>query len=256
MSQDKSDPEVKITQVGDNPVAIFVRGVTQHWWLIPVTLAVAGSLVIAGLAVVRASEQPSALLAPTSTLVPVPPTATPMPTATATPTSTTVEPTPTATPVSATATPTATATPVPPGAPAFRAGPVASLRPLNDEITRDRDGLVEVFFSNPALNDVAMIVEMFVLVPSGIHVYSESFGTTAAGTIQTLFEAPPGTARTISIKIKSEKVGRFFVQFSGIYYPQGKKDLFNPISLTHPFTVWEPSGDPLNQQHGTPTPTP
>ncbi|MCH7888352.1 MAG: hypothetical protein IIA00_03635, partial [Proteobacteria bacterium] len=80
-----------------------------------------------------------------------------------------------------------------------------------------------------------------------IHVYGESFAqATAAGTVRGLFEMPPGTSRTIPIYIKAEKTGRFFVHFSGQYWPEGNKDAFQPISLTTPITVSAISPEPLS----------
>ncbi|MDY6964872.1 MAG: hypothetical protein SVM80_02715 [Halobacteriota archaeon] len=66
--------------------------------------------------------------------------------------------------------------------------------------------------------------------------------------------------RTINLNIKAEKTGEFFIHFSGLYYPDDNKDMYNPISLTHPLTVEEPSKDPYDpsptQQLPESTPTP
>ena len=52
---------------------------------------------------------------------------------------------------------------------------------------------------------------------------------------------PPGSARTISIDLKGDKVGTYTVHFSGLYWPGDNKDNFNPLSLSHPFEVKEAS---------------
>ena len=136
----------------------------------------------------------------------------------------------------------------------FRVGPVVKLRPVNDEIDSSRDGLVELSFSNPSLNDVALHGDFYVSVPSGIHVYGQGLGlATAAGTAYGQFTAPPGTARTIYLNIKADEtaVGKtYFIHFIGQYWPGDNKDAFNPFSLTHPFTVLEASPNPHD-----PTPT-
>ena len=146
--------------------------------------------------------------------------------------------------------PTHTATPVPPISSvqeAFRVGPTVRLRPVNDMIDRDMDGIVEILFRNPALNDTNMVVDLTVSIPSGFHLYGEGFATdTAAGAASGSFRVPPGQSRTIFLNIKAEKTGRSIVHFSGVYWPQGNKDLFNPVSLTHPFVVNEPSPEPFN----------
>ena len=51
----------------------------------------------------------------------------------------------------------------------FRVGPTVVLRPVNDVITKDEDGLVELYVDNPSLNDVTLNVDARISVPSGIH---------------------------------------------------------------------------------------
>jgi len=151
-------------------------------------------------------------------------------------------PTPTAEP-----TVTETATPAPTEA-KFRVGPTVTLRPVNDVIDKSQDGLVELYMNNPSLNDVTLTADVQIAVPSGIHVYGEGFGYgAAAGTVAGKFTVPPGTVRTIHINIKADKVGDFTVHFTGLYWPDGDKDAFQQISLTHPLTVKEPS-KPLDSE--------
>lgn len=127
----------------------------------------------------------------------------------------------------------------------FRAGPTIKIMPLNDMINKSADGIIELYFDNPSLNDVPLAVDLHISVPSGIHIYGQGFGDAiAAGVLFAKFEVPPGTVRTAYINIKSEKTGDFFVQFSGLYFPGTNKDLFQPLSLSYPFTVYEPSPDP------------
>ncbi len=129
----------------------------------------------------------------------------------------------------------------------FRVGPTVTLRPLNDVINKSQDGLVELYMYNPTVNDVTLTADVQISVPSGIHVYGESFASGgAAGTVAGTFTVPPGTTRTISINIKSEKTGTFTVHFTGLYWPGDDKDAFQQISLTHPLTVNEPSPDPMD----------
>ncbi len=116
---------------------------------------------------------------------------------------------------------------------------------MNDVIDRSQDGLVELYMYNPTVNDVTLTADVQISVPSGIHVYGESFAAGgAAGTVAGTFTVPPGTTRTISINIKSEKTGDFTVHFTGLYWPGDDKDAFQQISLTHPLTVNEPSVNP------------
>ena len=146
--------------------------------------------------------------------------------------------------------PTPTATPVPPQlssiAGAFRVGPTTSIRPVNDIISFNQDGLIEVMFRNPILNDVAMEVELSVSVPAGFHLYGEGLASdVAAGTASAHYTVHPGHTRTVYLNVKAAKIGQSTLHFSANYWPAGNKDLFNPTSLTHPFTVTEASKDPL-----------
>ena len=142
----------------------------------------------------------------------------------------------------------------------FREGPVVRLRPVTDKIDVSKDGLVELFFSNPSLNDITLQGDIYVSVPSGIHVYGEGFGLAgAAGTVYGQFTAPPGTARTIYLNIKADEtaVGKtYFIHFSGQYWPDGDKDAYNPISLTHPFEVLKASPNPEDSRPTNPNQIP
>jgi hypothetical protein len=109
---------------------------------------------------------------------------------------------------------------------------------------------------NPSLNDVVLHLEAHVMVPAGLHIYSEQYAwATAAGVAYApAFEIPPGTARTISIHVKADenaRIGPYTLHFTGLYYPGNNKDLYNPISLTYPVEVKEAS-----DMNDFPTPTP
>lgn len=121
----------------------------------------------------------------------------------------------------------------------FRVGPIVKLRPLLDEIeVHNESDLIELFFSNPALNDVDLTVEMWVSVPANFHIWGEGFSfSSGAGTVYGSFDVPPGASRTIYLHAKASKEGDYSVHFSGIYYPDGNKDDYYTISLTHPIKV-------------------
>ena len=163
----------------------------------------------------------------------------------------TPEPQPTEQPAEPTPVPpTPTPTPIPPKLDtiegAFRVPPTSSIRPVNDIISYNQDGLIEVMLRNPVLNDIAMEVELTVSVPSGFHLYGEGLvSDLSAGTASAHYVVHPGHARTIYLNVKGAKLGSSTLHFSANFWPAGNKDLFNPISLTHPFTVTEASADPL-----------
>ena len=130
---------------------------------------------------------------------------------------------------------------------AFRVGPTVRLRPVNDIIDQHNDGIVEIIFRNPSLNETAMVVDLTVSLASGLHVYGEGFALdSAAGTASGTYNVPPGQSRTVYLNVKAEKSGRLPLQFSGAYWPEGNKDLYNPISLSHSFNVRQTSPNPLS----------
>lgn len=203
------------------------------------------------------SPTPSPTPTPTATPSPTPspsPSPTPSPTPTQSPTPT-LAPTPSPTPPTPTPTPTQTATTTAPtGGEKFRVGPVVKLRPLNDVACPGEDGLIELYMSNPSLNDVTLTVEVWVEIPSGIHVSGEGFAVdTAAGVAHALFEVTPGTSKTVHVNIKpigSYEEREVFIHAYGYYWPGQNKDNSYPISLTHPFKIRKTCPPP------TTTPTP
>jgi hypothetical protein len=124
----------------------------------------------------------------------------------------------------------------------FRVGPTVRLRPLNSNIEKDKDGIVELFLNNPSLNDISLELDMSISVPSGIYIYGEDWGMSGgAETVVGHFSVPPGSSRTITLHIKGTEKGDFPVHFGGMYWPDGDKDKWNPISLDNSFKVIEPS---------------
>jgi len=157
--------------------------------------------------------------------------------------------------VTGAATSTMTVTPVPTEG-KFRVGPSVTLRPVTDLIETNQDGIVELFMNNPSLNDVTLNVDARVSVPSGIHVYGQSFGEGAgAGVVAGTFSVPPGTSRTIILVIKADKsarIGSHTIQFTGLYWPGNNKDSYQPLSLTYSVTVKEPSKNPESADPSNP----
>ncbi len=177
------------------------------------------------------------------------------PTVTATTAAPTATATPTATPAQTTAAPTVAAT-----AGKFRVGPSVTLRPVTDVIEANQDGIAELFMNNPSLNDVTLNVDVRISVPSGIHVYGQSFGEAAgAGVVAGTFSVPAGTSRTIAVVIKADKsarIGSHTLSFTGLYWPGDNKDAFQPLSLTYPITVKEPSKNPESAEISNPKAVP
>lgn len=134
----------------------------------------------------------------------------------------------------------------------LRVGPTVVLRPVEDQITIRQDGLVELYIDNPSLNEATLHVDLRVSVPSGLHVYGQGFSLAgAAGTLYGQLDVRPGSAQTVYMNIKASEsaVGKnFYIHFSGLYYAGENKDLYNPISLTHPIWVVAASPEPDNPE--------
>jgi hypothetical protein len=139
----------------------------------------------------------------------------------------------------------ATVVPASAAAEKFRENPQTRLRPVEDVITADQDGIIEAFMFNPSVNDVSLSVDLVLTVPSGIHVYGQGFACsgTGAGTCAGYFTILPGQSKTVVINVKSEKMGSHQVHLSGYWWPGDNKDMRQPISLTHPFEVTSVSKD-------------
>ena len=120
----------------------------------------------------------------------------------------------------------------------FRIAPVVKVRPANDVVEKGTPGLVEFYFSNPTLNDISLTADVYVSVPSGLHVSGEGFSAGgAAGDVHGNFIVPPGSDRTVYTDVIGEKTGQYIVHAEVMYYPQNEKDNYQQLSLTHPFTV-------------------
>ncbi len=123
----------------------------------------------------------------------------------------------------------------------FKIAPVVEIRPVNDVVTKNNPGLIEFYFSNPSINNVVLTVDVYVSVPSGVHISGEGFSAGgAAGTVHGHFVVPPGSDRTVYMNVVGEKVGNHIIHAEVIYYPGNDKNDFQQISLTHPFYIKEP----------------
>jgi len=139
----------------------------------------------------------------------------------------------------------------------FRIAPTVQLRPVVDIIGEGQDGIVEIYMSNPALNDVTLTTEVWIDIPMGIDVTGEGFiVNVAAGTAHALFEVTPGTSKAIHVNIRpveSYEEKTVIIHVFGYYWPGQNKDDSHQISLTHPFKI---QSKPLATQPKPLTPQP
>lgn len=130
----------------------------------------------------------------------------------------------------------------------FRVIPNIMLMPVVDVIEEEQDGIFELRIYNPSVNDVALNMELKIILPSsGIYIYSEGEAWTVTDEIAYAppIVVPPGTFKTIPIHIKADenaKIGSHSLEISGLYNPGNNKKLSSPIALMYsPITVKEPS---------------
>ena len=120
----------------------------------------------------------------------------------------------------------------------FDLPPEVALRPVVDEIDSDSDGVIEAWMYNSGLNKVNLVVEIKLAAPSGIHISStDGSFTGGAGRGVAKYVVEPGQGRTIKFHVQADLTGRFTVTSDSKYWPEGREEKWNPISLSHPFRV-------------------
>ena len=127
----------------------------------------------------------------------------------------------------------------------MRVGPSVRLDTRQSEITSQQDAIIDLFWNNSSLNDLATRIEVSIDVPSGLYMYSQDGAVAcAAGRCLGTFTAPPGSVRNMPIIVKADSAGNYFIHMSGRYWPANDRDNWNPISLSTPIRVVEPSPNP------------
>jgi len=81
-------------------------------------------------------------------------------------------------------------------------------------------------------------------VPQNIIVIGkEGVSSGGAGTLNAVVKIPEGGERVLAMDLKGMRKGSYIMSFRGTYWPQGNKDLYQPITLQQTLTVIEPSAD-------------
>jgi hypothetical protein len=125
-----------------------------------------------------------------------------------------------------------------------KVNPLVVLRPVNDVITENNDGIVELYINNPSLNEI-LNFDARITVPDGIHVYGQGFSHTgSSNAVYGTFSVPAGSTRKIYIDLKGAKTGPFTLYLNGFFWNGDDKEDYTPISLTHSFFVKESSKEP------------
>ena len=135
--------------------------------------------------------------------------------------------------------------PVKPSEGRMRVGPSVRLDTRQSEITRQQDAVIDLFWNNSSLNDLATHIEVSMDVPSGLYMYSQDGAMAcAAGRCQGTFTAPPGSIRNMPIIVKGDSAGNYFIHMNGRYWPENDRDNWTPMSLSTPIRVVGPSPKP------------
>ncbi len=139
--------------------------------------------------------------------------------------------------------------PVKPSEGRMRVGPSVRLDTRQSEITRQQDAVIDLFWNNSSLNDLATHIEVSMDVPSGLYMYSQDGAMAcAAGRCQGTFTAPPGSIRNMPIIVKADSAGNYFIHMSGRYWPENDRDNWTPMSLSTPIRVVGPSPKPQDSR--------
>ena len=135
--------------------------------------------------------------------------------------------------------------PVRPSEGTMRVGPSVRLDTRQNEITSQQDAVIDLFWNNSSLNDLATHIEVSMDVPSGLYMYSQDGAMAcAAGRCQGSFTAPSGSVRNMPIIIKADSPGSYFIHMNGRYWPENDRDGWTPMSLSTPIRVVEASPKP------------
>lgn len=127
----------------------------------------------------------------------------------------------------------------------FRVSPTVVLRPVNNVITKNEDGSVELYIDNPAFNEMTLNLDVRISIPNGIYVYGQNLSQTdSEDVVYGNFSLSPGSSQKTYIAVKAAKEGNFTVYLSGLYWAGDDEEDYTPISLVHSFVVKEPSKNP------------
>ena len=126
----------------------------------------------------------------------------------------------------------------------LREGMQVQLQNVLDTIEKERDGHLELSFRNPAVNSCTVEADLRITVPQNIIVIGkEGVSSGGAGTLNAVVKIPEGGERVLAMDLKGMRKGSYIMSFRGTYWPQGNKDLYQPITLQQTLTVIEPSAD-------------
>ena len=129
----------------------------------------------------------------------------------------------------------------------MRVGPSVRLDTRQNQINRQQDAVIDLFWNNSSLNDRAVNIEVMVDVPAGLYMYSQDGAMAcAAGRCLGTFTAPPGSVRNMPITVKADREGDYFIHLNGRYWPEDDRDDWTPMSLSTPIKVDSPSANPSN----------
>lgn len=120
----------------------------------------------------------------------------------------------------------------------FRRDPSVVFQPTNTKITKNTDGAIELYISNPEVNDATLRVCAEIYVPPNLHLYGLRGGDTGGtGVVTVEFDIAPGGSRRVEAFIRSTRTGVYILDCNATYYPVGHKELASDISSSYEMTV-------------------
>ena len=132
----------------------------------------------------------------------------------------------------------------------FLEPPTVTLHLVKDRFKPGEQGIIELSVRNPNVNDIALMGELNVKVPSNLAVEGGDV-VGGGGYYSSTFIAKPGTSRTQTLYITclDAEPGRYLIHAKVYYYPEGNRENYQEISLTKPIVVETPPPIPLDQEY-------
>jgi len=127
----------------------------------------------------------------------------------------------------------------------FRVSPEVNVYMPVDELKLGENGVIELAIHNPIANDVILNGELSLRVPSNVIVEGGDINNCGGGKYYLQFSAKPGESKTITLRLKFPKEGKYTIDAKVLYWPGEDKDNYKDIKLHKVVIVGDNSNTPF-----------